>query len=126
MEFRAREQRGAAAELAPIHEKLMRRNACFEVRLPMSKLACLTALLLVLPPPALAQIVFQDAPVVPPPTKAEKSKSDMDKIVCRSQETIGSRLERQQVCLTKQQWLSAEQEAKLKVHDMQVIGLKSN
>jgi hypothetical protein len=92
----------------------------------MSKLACLTALLLVLPAPALAQIVFQDAPVVPPPTKAEKSKSDMDKIVCRSQETIGSRLERQQVCLTKQQWLSAEQEAKLKVHDMQVIGLKSN
>jgi hypothetical protein len=86
----------------------------------------MTALLLVLPAPALAQIVFQDAPVVPPPTKAEKSKSDMDKIVCRSQETIGSRLERQQVCLTKQQWLSAEQEAKLKVHDMQVIGLKSN
>jgi hypothetical protein len=92
----------------------------------MSKLARMTALLLVLPAPALAQIVFQEAPVVPPPTKAEKSKSDMDKIVCRSQETIGSRLERQQVCLTKQQWLSAEQEAKLKVHDMQVIGLKSN
>jgi hypothetical protein len=92
----------------------------------MSKLASMTALLLVLPAPALAQIVFQDAPAVPPPTKAEKSKSDMDKIVCRSQETIGSRLERQQVCLTKQQWLSAEQEAKLKVHDMQVIGLKSN
>lgn len=88
----------------------------------MSKLACLTAVLLVLPGPAVAQILFQDAPVVPPPTKAEKGKSDMDKIVCRSQETIGSRLERQQVCMTKQQWQSAEQEAKNKVREMQIIG----
>jgi len=88
----------------------------------MSKLAYLTAALLVLPAPAVAQIVFQDAPVVAPATKGDKSKSDMDKIVCRSQETIGSRLERQQVCMTKQQWQSAEQEAKNKVREMQIIG----
>jgi hypothetical protein len=92
----------------------------------MSKLAYMTAVLMVVPGPALAQIVFQDAPAIPPPTKAEKSKSDLDKIVCRSQETLGSRLERHQVCLTKEQWLSAEQEAKNKVHDMQTIGLKSH
>ena len=92
----------------------------------MSKLGYLAAVLMVLPGPALAQIVFQDAPVIPPPTKAEKSKSDLDKVVCRSQESLGSRLERHQVCMTKQQWFSAEQEAKNKVHDMQVIGLKSN
>jgi hypothetical protein len=92
----------------------------------MSKFACLTALLMVLPGPALAQIVFQTAPTVPPPTNAEKSKSDLDKVVCRSQETLGSRLDRQQVCMTKQQWFSAEQEAKNKVHDMQVLGLLSH
>jgi hypothetical protein len=92
----------------------------------MSKFACLTALLMVLPGPALAQIVFQTAPAVPPPTNAEKSKSDLDKVVCRSQETLGSRLDRQQVCMTKQQWFSAEQEAKNKVHDMQVLGLLSH
>jgi hypothetical protein len=92
----------------------------------MSKLAYLSAALLVLPAPALAQIVFQDAPAVAPPTKAEKTKSDLDKLVCRSQETLGSRLDRQQVCMTKQQWFSAEQEAKNKVHDMQVLGLQSH
>jgi hypothetical protein len=92
----------------------------------MSKLAYLTAVLMVVAGPALAQIATQDAPAVPPPTKVEKSKSDMDKIVCRSQETLGSRLDRQQICMTKQQWLSAEQEAKNKVHDMQVIGLQSH
>ena len=91
----------------------------------MSKLAYLAAVLMVVPGPALAQVVFQTAPVVPPPTKAENGKSDMDKVVCRSQETLGSRLDRQQVCMTKQQWLSAEQEAKNKVHDMQVLGLQS-
>jgi hypothetical protein len=92
----------------------------------MSKLAYLTAVLMVVAGPALAQIATQDAPAVPPPTKVEKSNSDMDKIVCRSQETLGSRLDRQQICMTKQQWLSAEQEAKNKVHDMQVIGLQSH
>jgi hypothetical protein len=46
----------------------------------------------------------------------------MNKLVCRSQETIGSRLERQQVCLTKQQWLSAEQDAKNKAREMQILG----
>jgi hypothetical protein len=88
----------------------------------MSKLACLMAVLTALPAPALAQIVFQEAPVVPPAAKTEQGKSDMNKVVCRSQETIGSRLERQQVCMTKQQWLSAEQEAKNKVREMQIIG----
>ncbi len=84
------------------------------------------ALLMVIPGPALAQIVFQEAPAVAPPTKAEKSKSDLDKVVCRSQETLGSRLDRHQVCMTKGEWLAAEQEAKNKVHDMQTIGLKSH
>jgi hypothetical protein len=88
----------------------------------MSKLAYITAVLMVVPAPALAQIVFQDAPAVAPPTKADQSKSDMNKLVCRSQETIGSRLERQQVCLTKQQWLSAEQDAKNKAREMQILG----
>ena len=85
----------------------------------MSKLACLMAVLTALPAPAFAQIVFQEAPVVPPAAKTEQGKSDMNKIVCRSQETIGSRLERQQVCMTKQQWWQAEQDNKRKVQELQ-------
>jgi hypothetical protein len=92
----------------------------------MSKLAYLAAALMVVPGPALAQIVFQDAPAVAPATKAEKSKSDLDKVVCRSQDALGSRLDRHQVCMTKEQWFAAEQEAKNKVHDMQVLGLLSH
>lgn len=88
----------------------------------MSKLAYLIAALLVIPAPALAQIVFQDSPPKAP-AKSDTKKSDVDKLICRSQETIGSRLERHQVCLTQQQWTANEQEAKNKVHDMQVLGL---
>lgn len=91
----------------------------------MSKLSYLVAALLIIPAPALAQITFQDSPAFAPPTKAEKSKSDLDKVVCRSQDTLGSRLERHQVCMTKQQWWTYEQENKNKVHDLQVIGLQS-
>lgn len=92
----------------------------------MSKLAYVTAALLLIPAPALAQISFQDSPAVAPAPKAQTTKSDLDKVVCRSQDTIGSRLERHQICMTKQQWLTAEQEAKTKVHDLQVIGIVSH
>ena len=88
----------------------------------MSKFAYLIAALIVLPAPAVAQILIQDAPAVPPPTRAEKSKSDLDKVVCRSQTEIGSRLERHQVCMTKQQWWTYEQDTKLKIHDLQMMG----
>lgn len=91
----------------------------------MSKLAYLTAALLILPGPALAQIVFQDAPPIAPPTKADKMKSDTEKVVCRSQDTLGSRLQKHEVCMTKQQWFANEQDAKNKVHDLQVVGLSS-
>ncbi|NUQ18239.1 MAG: hypothetical protein HOP95_07270 [Sphingomonas sp.] len=87
----------------------------------MLKLTFVTAALFVLPAPVLAQA----APVTPAPQASatpDKSKSDLDKVVCRSQDTIGSRLERHQICMTKQQWMTNEQEAKLKVHDLQMQG----
>jgi hypothetical protein len=83
----------------------------------------IAAALLAIPAPALAQIVFVDSPSVPPPTKAEKGKSDWDKIQCRAEDDLGSRLARHQVCLTKWQWYAYEQEAKQRVYDWQRIGL---
>jgi hypothetical protein len=85
----------------------------------MSKLAYAAAALLALPAPALAQIVFDDSP--PPaahPAKGVK-KTDADKVVCRSVETIGSRLERHQTCLTADQWRTYEQTYKDEVADIQ-------
>ena len=100
----------------------------------MSKFAFITAAFLVLPAPLLAQAAPAATPaptaVAAPAPQAsvtpDKRKSDLDKVVCRSQDEIGSRLERHQVCMTKQQWMTNEQEAKLKVHDMQMVGFTSN
>jgi hypothetical protein len=85
----------------------------------MSKLAYLTAAILVIPAPGFAQIVFQDSPPAVAPTKAAVPQSDLNKIECRTEETIGSRLQSRRVCLTKQQWFQEEQENKRKVQEIQ-------
>ena len=86
----------------------------------MSKLALITAAWLVLPVPALAQPAAAPAPQAS--VTPDKNKSDLDKVVCRSEDVLGSRLERHQVCMTKQQWMANEQDTKLKVHDLQMMG----
>jgi invasion protein IalB len=85
----------------------------------MSKYAFITAGLLVISAPALAQIVIQDTPTPVPTAKNSGVKSDTDKVICRMQETIGSRLQSHQVCLTKQQWWQFEQDNKTKVQEIQ-------
>lgn len=84
--------------------------------------------MVVLPAPAVAQIVFSDTPAAAaqPQPKPDTNKSDVNKLICRSQDTLGSRLDRHQVCLTQQQWTANEQEAKSKVQQMQVQGLISH
>lgn len=91
----------------------------------MSKFAFIVAALLIIPSPGFAQIVFEDSPPPVPAPKA-KAKSDVDKVICRMQDTLGSRLQAHQVCMTRQQWAQYEQDWKNKVHDMQVLGLHSN
>lgn len=83
----------------------------------MSKFAFISAALLIVPSASFAQIVFEDP--APPPASKAMAKSDGDKVVCRQQDTIGSRLQARQVCMTKQQWFEYEQEWKNKVHDIQ-------
>jgi hypothetical protein len=92
----------------------------------MSKFAIIGAALLAVPAPVFAQIIFVDDLSKFTPTQSDKAKSDLDKLVCRSQDELGSRLERHQVCLTKQQWFSYEQEAKQRVQQWQIIGLTSH
>jgi invasion protein IalB len=85
----------------------------------MSKYAFIAAGLLTISAPALAQIVIQDTPTPVPTAKNSGVKSDTDKVICRMQETIGSRLQSHQLCLTKQQWWQFEQDNKLKVQEIQ-------
>ena len=89
----------------------------------MLKYVIIAAALSAAPSPVLAQIVFVDPPSHFTLTNADKAKSDLDKLECRSEDVLGSRLERHQVCLTKEQWFSYEQEAKQRVYDWQRIGL---
>lgn len=89
----------------------------------MSKLPFLAAALFLIPAPVLAQIVIVENPPMPLPTKSTAANSDWDKLECRSQDVLGSRLQRHQVCLTKWQWFTYEQEEKDMVYDWQRIGL---
>ena len=85
----------------------------------MSKLVYVAAALMFLPAPALAQIVFTDSPPPAQAAKGTKAKSDVDKVVCRSVETIGSRLQNHQVCMTRDQWRTYEQTYKDQVAEIQ-------
>jgi hypothetical protein len=92
----------------------------------MSKFSLIAAALFGVAAPATAQIVFVDAPQIAPPTTADKSKSDTEKIECRAENQLGSRLGRHQVCLTKEQWWAYEQEDKQRVQQWQIVGYAAN
>jgi hypothetical protein len=92
----------------------------------MSSFPVVAAVLLMVPTPVLAQIVFEDPPPKVAPTKASNLKSDWDKIECRAEDVLGSRLERHLVCLTKWQWWANEQETKQRVREWERLGSSSN
>ena len=85
----------------------------------MSKFAWITAAVLLVPTPALAQIVFDDSPPPSAPAKGAKGKSDTEKVICRSQDEIGSRLKTHQVCLTLDQWRTYELDSQRQLGELQ-------
>lgn len=85
----------------------------------MSKRAYLAVALLVLPAPGFAQIVFDNNPPPVTPAGAKPTGTDVDKVECRTQDTLGSRLQAHKVCMTKQQWWQFEQDNKRKVEELQ-------
>lgn len=94
----------------------------------MSKFILIAAALLSAPAPVFAQIIFDDGVDVTKftPTKQDKLKSDWDKVECRNQDVLGSRLERHHVCLTKWQWWTYEQETKQWIQSMERLGEASH
>lgn len=93
----------------------------------MFKLAYVMAAALLLPAPAFSQIVFEESPVpAAAPAESAVPKSDVDKLECRRQETIGSRLQTRKVCLTKEQWFQVEQQYKEKVQQLQIVPMTSH
>jgi hypothetical protein len=92
----------------------------------MFRLSLIAAVFFAISAPSPAQIVFVDPPQKPAQIKAEQSKSDWDKVECRNQDVLGSRLQRHRVCLTKWQWWSYEQETKQWIESMERLGTASH
>lgn len=64
---------------------------------------------------SLAAPETQAVPAAPKPA----AKSDVDKVVCRMQDEIGSRLRAHKVCMTVGQWRDNEREYKEHLQEMQ-------
>jgi hypothetical protein len=77
------------------------------------------AALLALPSPSVAQIVFDDSPAATPAKAGKEAQAGDDKVICRMQEEIGSRLDRKRVCMTAGQWRQYEADNKEKVERLQ-------
>lgn len=82
----------------------------------------LSLIYLVLSVPALAQTT-SPPPVLPSPQAAPAQKANpLDKVVCRYEETIGSRLKKHKVCATVREWQEQEAENRAATQAMQGVG----
>ena len=67
----------------------------------------------------LASSVAQPQTQVAEATPKAAAKSDVDKVVCRIQDEIGSRLRAHKVCMTVGQWRDNEREYREHLQEMQ-------
>jgi len=68
------------------------------------KLAMIAALLLLTPSALLAQAVTSTAANTQQARDSQEETGDPNRMVCRNEKTTGSRLGRQRICMTAQQW----------------------
>ena len=81
----------------------------------MLKFTILTASLLAAAP-ALAQPAPPAAPALPQQTaSADKNADPLNKIICRTEDTLGSRLKAHKVCATLREWKDQEEENRLEM-----------
>jgi hypothetical protein len=65
------------------------------------------AVLIAVAAPAVAQTA---APPPPPTANAAPKQNPLDKVICRTEDTVGSRLGAHRVCATLREWQDQEQE----------------
>ncbi len=85
----------------------------------MVRIGYIFVALLAVPAPGGAQIVFDDSPPAATPAKSANVKADDSVVVCKTQDELGSRVNRHKVCLTKGQWRQYEADDKEKVQRIQ-------
>lgn len=73
---------------------------------------------------------YAQAPAANPSAKpvelAQVAKGDPNRMVCRSEDTIGSRLRRQKRCMTAQEWYDLHLDDRRALERVQGGGWKSN
>jgi hypothetical protein len=85
----------------------------------MFKFAILTVSL-VAATPVVAQPAPVAAPAQPQQTAAvDKKANPLDKIICRTEDTLGSRLKAHKVCATLREWKDQEDENRLELDRVQ-------
>ena len=57
-----------------------------------------------------------------PPPAAAQSRNDPNKIICETQEVIGSRLATKRVCATRAQWAERRLQERLQIDQSQRVG----
>lgn len=69
-----------------------------------------------------------DASTKLPPNldKLAANKSDLDKVVCQKQETLGTRLGTKKVCMTVAQWLDFQADVQDQTRRLRIIGAVSH
>ena len=75
------------------------------------------SLLLTAAAPAVAQSAATSAQ--PPAPQAQAKADPLNKIVCRYEETVGSRLKRHKVCATLREWKDQEDDSRRAVERLQ-------
>ena len=85
----------------------------------MLKFAFLTVSLLAAAP-VLAQPAPPAAPSQPQQTASvDKKQNPLDKIICRTEDTVGSRLKAHKVCATLREWKDQEDENRMELDRVQ-------
>ncbi|MEO8455920.1 MAG: hypothetical protein ABI454_12250 [Sphingomicrobium sp.] len=69
--------------------------------------------------PALAQAISAPAPAPQQTASADKKENPLDKIICRTEDTIGSRLKAHKVCATLREWKDQEDENRMEFDRIQ-------
>ena len=85
----------------------------------MLKSIILTASLLAAAPALAQPAPPAAAPAQPQTASADKSANPLDKIICRTEDTLGSRLKAHKVCATLREWKDQEDENRMEVDRVQ-------
>jgi hypothetical protein len=69
-------------------------------------------------------------PATPKPpanlAKLAANKSDLDRVVCEAEDTLGTRLGAKKVCMTVSQWIEFENDVKDQTRRIEILGKVSN